>query len=247
MNGLSTHLFQALSSYRSSEGYHQRRLKLKAENNLHRKILLSAGTKKNRRKESSPYLAYIASHWKDVVAENPKMNGYQVQKRLWNNWYSLEKSKRWQGKKIKAADDPTYREKPKTSVEESTMVQVGSRSDKEIKHTNNSSSIVDSPQRKVKLIGRSQCLEKELMKPVFKKVSFDRPTNLGWSFQLPPGCTLVSHVQKEEQAELHVKEKVEMKANAQINVTCDTTVIGRCSLLVFQTMLCFLSEGTAWS
>ena len=122
MNGLSTHLFQALSSYRSSEGYHQRRLKLKAEKNLQRKILLFGGRKEHWSKGSSPYLAYIASHWKKVAAENPKMNGYQVQQRLWNSWYNLEMSKRRDRKIMMAADDVVNREKSKTKVEEKQSV-----------------------------------------------------------------------------------------------------------------------------
>ena len=138
-----------------------------------------------------------------------------------------------------AADDVVNREKSKTKVEENTIVQVESRSHKGVKTTNSSRSIVISPQRIVKLVSRSRCLEKELMKPGVKRVSISRPMNFGRNFQLPPGCTL-SHVKKEEQAELHVKEKMENKeARGQNNVKSDTTVIGRCSLFISQTMLCY--------
>ena len=214
---------QALSSYRSSEGYHQRRLKLKAEKNLQRKILLSAGSKEHWSKGSSPYLVYIASHWKDVVAENPKMNGYQVQQVLWNNWCSLEITRRRHRKKTVAVGEVTDIEKPRTKVDESAFAQVITRCDEDIKTTDSSSSIVVSPQRKANLVSRKWCLKKGLMKSGIKKVTLENPMNLVQSFQLPPGCTLVSHVNKEE---LYVKENLSIEeANAQKNVPSDPTVI----------------------
>ena len=82
MKGLYTHLFPGPVKLQE-QGYHQRRLKLKTEKILQRKMLISAGMKEHWSKRSSPYLAYIASHWKKLAAENPKMNGYQLQKMLW--------------------------------------------------------------------------------------------------------------------------------------------------------------------
>ena len=173
-----------------------------------------------------------------MAAENPKMNGHQVQNILWNNWCSLVITRRRHRKKIVAVGEVTDIEKPKTRVDKSALAQVITRCDEDIKSTNSSSSIVVSPQRKANLVSRKWCLKKGLMKSGVKRVSLENPMNLVRSFQLPPGCTLVSHVNKEEQAELHVKENLSIEeSNAQKEVPSDPTVIGGCSSLMFQTNL----------
>ena len=64
-------------------------------------------------------------------------------------------TRRMHRKKIMSVDEVTDREKLNIRVVESTFTQAGSRSDKGVKTTDSSSSILLAPRRKFKLT--SQC------------------------------------------------------------------------------------------
>ena len=223
--------------YRSSEGYRQRRLRLRAETNLKLKNLLAENKmnlmaenkmnlmaenkmnlmaenemNQNRKADENlqlmakikprdeaghiatiPYFRYVASHWEGVAAANPRLDGGQVQKRLWRNWWAREmarikkKGSQAENKKQHVKSNEAIEDlESGDSVEEVMLATVKIKPDTVNAAGQASRSIIVPSKREVNMvIGYSG-------ETSWKTVSEEKTRDSGLKVRLPPGCSIVS-------------------------------------------------------